>query len=137
MPACKAIRTPVYFRDNGIRGSEREEAHPFIRAREDRSLPIRKEAHLGAVHRSFYGRWSVGREDNAVPNSVLDAIKLGEWDFEPEAVDERLFDSTAAMPGTREKLTILAQRVEEGLPLWHSRDRRHYDEDVDEVGAMG
>lgn len=72
-----------------------------------------------------------------MPHSVLDAIKLGEWDFEPEAVDESLFDCTAAMPGTREKLKILAQRVQKGLPLWHSRDRLHYDEGVEEVGMSG
>lgn len=72
-----------------------------------------------------------------MPHSVLDAIKLGEWDFEPEAVDERLYDSTAAMPGTREKLSILARRVQEGLPLWHSRDRRHYDEGAAELEVNG
>jgi hypothetical protein len=72
-----------------------------------------------------------------VPHSVLDAIKLGEWDFEPENVDETLFDSTAAMPGTHEKLKILAQRVQKGLPLWHSRDRRHYDEEVEKVEVNG
>jgi hypothetical protein len=27
------------------------------------------------------------------------------------------------MPGTNEKLMILAQRAERGLPLWHERDR--------------
>jgi hypothetical protein len=68
---------------------------------------------------------------------VLDAIRLGEWDFEPEHVDESLYDSTAAMPGTREKLKILALRVQKGLPLWHSRDRRHYDEELAEVEVNG
>lgn len=65
-----------------------------------------------------------------MPDSVLDAIKMGIWDFEPEDVDEKSFDSTTAMPGTREKLKVLAQRVQSGLPLWHSRDRRDYDEDT-------
>jgi hypothetical protein len=63
-----------------------------------------------------------------VPNSVLEAIKLGLWDFEPENVDETRFASTKAMPGTHEKLAILAQRVQKGLPLWHSQDRRDYED---------
>jgi len=64
-----------------------------------------------------------------VPNSVLEAIKLGVWDYEPENVEESDFRSTVAMPGTAEKLHVLAQRVEEGLPLWHSRARLAYDDD--------
>ena len=64
-----------------------------------------------------------------MPNSVLEAIKLGIWDFEPEQVDEARFDSTKALPGTDEKLKILAERVQSGLPLWHSQDRRDYDEE--------
>jgi hypothetical protein len=69
------------------------------------------------------------REEFAVPNSVLEAIKLGMWDFEPEQVDETRFDCTKAMPGTKEKLSILAQRVQWGLPLWHPQDRRDFDEE--------
>lgn len=63
-----------------------------------------------------------------MPKSVLDAIKQGMWDFEPEPVDERRFRSTRAMPGTDEKLAVLAERVRSGLPLWHRRDRIDYDE---------
>jgi hypothetical protein len=58
---------------------------------------------------------------------VLDAIKEGYWDYEPEAVEEKRFPSTGAMPGTDEKLEVLAARVREGLPLWHGADRRDYD----------
>jgi hypothetical protein len=68
-----------------------------------------------------------------VPNSVLEAIKLGLWDFEPNHVDETRFASTTAMPGTEEKLAILAQRVQKGLPLWHSKDRRGYDDEQDDL----
>jgi hypothetical protein len=69
-----------------------------------------------------------------VPNSVLEAIKLGLWDFEPSNnVDVDDFSSTAALPGTKEKLDVLAERVRQGLPLWHNSDRRYY-EDVDPDG---
>ena len=60
--------------------------------------------------------------------SVLEAIRLGYWDFEPEDVAEAQFESTEAMPGTNDKLAILAKRVQEGLPLWHSCDRTDYEE---------
>jgi hypothetical protein len=59
----------------------------------------------------------------AVPESVLDAIRLGVWNFEPTEVDSREFDSTQASPGSGEKLAVLADRVQRGLPLWHPSDR--------------
>jgi hypothetical protein len=65
-----------------------------------------------------------------VVKSVLEAIKQGVWDFEPEVVEEKRFDATAAMPGTDEKLEVLAERVRSGLPLWHGRDRTDYDQDA-------
>ena len=65
---------------------------------------------------------------NTVPQSVLDAIKLGIWDYEPDECGDNKFDSTGAMPGTSEKLAILSARVREGLPLWHPDDRRTYDD---------
>lgn len=58
-----------------------------------------------------------------MPKSVLEAIKLGLWDFEPPEVDFGQFDASDAMPGTKEKLEELAQRVRNGLPLWHADDR--------------
>jgi hypothetical protein len=61
--------------------------------------------------------------------SVLEAIRLGQWDYEPREVDQRQFDSTVAMPGSDEKLAIMAERLEHGLPLWHPRDRRSWDDD--------
>ncbi len=60
--------------------------------------------------------------------SVLDAIKDGLWDFEPKAIEENSFNATGAMPGTSEKLSVLAERVQAGLPLWHGGDRTEYDE---------
>ncbi len=58
-----------------------------------------------------------------MPKSVLEAIRMGLWDFEPPEVGSSDYDGTDAMPGTREKLEVLAERVRAGLPLWHPRDR--------------
>ena len=55
--------------------------------------------------------------------SVLEAIKMGYWDYEPPDVPCSDFDASDDMPGTREKLRTLAIRVEHGLPLWHESDR--------------
>jgi hypothetical protein len=63
-----------------------------------------------------------------VAKSVLEAIKQGEWNYEPEAVEDQRFTATRAMPGTGEKLEVLAERVRAGLPLWHGQDRMDYDE---------
>lgn len=60
--------------------------------------------------------------------SVLEAIQEGNWDFEPENVDESIFDATGAMPGSNEKLSVMADRVRQGLPLWHGCDRTEYDD---------
>ncbi len=56
--------------------------------------------------------------------SVLDAIKMGQWDYEPEHTPPNDYDSTGALPGSDKKLDILAERVRRGLPLWHPNDRR-------------
>lgn len=66
-----------------------------------------------------------------VPESVLDAIRQGQWNFEPEDVGESQYDSTGALPGSPEKIRELADRAEEGLPLWHPGDRRSYDDSDD------
>jgi hypothetical protein len=65
-----------------------------------------------------------------VRKSILEAIRDGEWDYEPEQVAETRFDPTGAMPGTREKLSVLANRVQAGLPLWHGNDRTEYDDEA-------
>jgi len=62
-----------------------------------------------------------------VPKSVLEAIKMGFWDFEPSEVDNEMFDASDDMPGTKEKLQTLADRVRSGLPLWHDADRGDVD----------
>lgn len=66
-----------------------------------------------------------------MPESVLDAIKMGHWNFEPEEVDRSQYNPTRALPGSEDKLAILAQRVARGLPLWHPADRISYDEECE------
>jgi hypothetical protein len=66
-----------------------------------------------------------------VTKSVLDAIKEGIWDFEPEPIDGKQYAATRAIPGTREKLRVLAERARAGLPLWHEQDRADYEDVAD------
>ena len=65
----------------------------------------------------------LGRRSLTVPRSVLEAIKMGIWDFEPPEVDFGRYEAADAMPGTKEKLGVLAERAQRGLPLWHLFDR--------------
>jgi hypothetical protein len=67
-----------------------------------------------------------------VPRSVLDAIKEGQWDFEPGSQEPVVLKATTALPGSPEKLNVLSMRLEQGLPLWHDDDRLTYnDKDKD------
>lgn len=63
-----------------------------------------------------------------MPSSVIEAIRLGMWNFEPNEANETEFDSTDALPGSNRKLEILAERLRHGYPLWHPNDRRSYNE---------
>jgi hypothetical protein len=63
-----------------------------------------------------------------VPSTVLEAIKLGLWDFEPHNVETENFEACASMPGSEAKLQALAERVRRGLPLWHPDDRLEFEE---------
>ena len=70
-----------------------------------------------------------------MPNSVIDAIRQGIWDFEPEEKITDEFECTEALPGSSTKLSVLAERLSEGKPLWHPSDRLTYGDhlpDVDE-----
>lgn len=58
-----------------------------------------------------------------MPKSILEAVKMGLWDFEPLELDCSQFEASDAMPGTREKLNALAERLRQGIPLWHEADR--------------
>ena len=60
--------------------------------------------------------------------TVLEAIKQGDWEFEPPQVNRDEYESTRALPGSKEKLDLLVERVEGGLPLWHPDDRMSYDD---------
>ena len=73
--------------------------------------------------------WS--RKEFVVPESVLEAIRHGKWDFEPSDIAEEEYNCTAALPGSNEKISALAERAEEGLPLWHPADRRSFDDSED------
>lgn len=66
-----------------------------------------------------------------MPSSILDAIKMGIWDFDPEnqsADNEDQYRPTSSLPGSEEKLAVLSERIREGLPLWHPQDRYTYDD---------
>ncbi|MEM6797917.1 MAG: hypothetical protein AAF589_00245 [Planctomycetota bacterium] len=65
---------------------------------------------------------------DTIRKSILDAIQQGEWDYEPADTDCLRFPSTGALPGSDEKLAVLANRAQQGLPLWHDQDRRSYDD---------
>jgi hypothetical protein len=64
-----------------------------------------------------------------VPRSVIDAIRQGDWNYEPGKDEPVNLKETTALPGTMEKLDILAERLSKGLPLWHPRDRLTYEEE--------
>jgi hypothetical protein len=68
----------------------------------------------------------------AVPRSILEAIKQGDWNFEPTGEQPVHLKATGAMPGTHEKLEILAERLRMGLPLWHPSDRQTFDDALEE-----
>lgn len=58
--------------------------------------------------------------------NVFDAIlECGhDEDFNPAETTE--FRPTEAPAGSREKIAILAERVQRGMPLWHPLDRFDY-----------
>ncbi len=58
--------------------------------------------------------------------NVFEAIlKYGhDEDFVPD--DSNGFESTQAPAGSKEKLDVLAERVQRGEPLWHPDDRPDY-----------
>ena len=68
----------------------------------------------------------MGEDD--VFNNVLDAIREGDWFFEPAELKPAQYNATKAIPGTEEKLAVLAARARAGLPLWHEADRPDYED---------
>jgi hypothetical protein len=65
----------------------------------------------------------------AVPRSIIQAVREGDWDFEPTTQEPVQLKATVALPGTDAKLDVLAERLRLGLPLWHPRDRLTYGEE--------
>jgi hypothetical protein len=63
-----------------------------------------------------------------VPRSILEAIQQGDWEFEPGGEELVSLKPTTALPGTAEKLLVLAERLQQGLPLWHPADPRSYED---------
>lgn len=59
--------------------------------------------------------------------SVLEQIRNGNWNYEPPTVDKKDYDATSALPGTEEKVGLMAARALNGLPLWHPDDRSTFD----------
>lgn len=70
---------------------------------------------------------AIGEKEAGVPKSVLEAIKQGITTFEPKECRDREYDATGAIPGTRDKVDVLAERAAQGLPLWHPEDRADYE----------
>ena len=61
--------------------------------------------------------------------SVLDANPTVDCYDEPDVSSASgEFAATDAEPGSREKLDILADRIRQGMPLWHPEDRHVEDE---------
>ncbi len=77
-----------------------------------------------------FGRIELEQGAMAVPDSifepqtVLDAIRLKRWNFEPHDIAREDYEACGSMPGTPDKISILAERVRRGLPLWHPADRQ-------------
>jgi hypothetical protein len=87
---------------------------------QQRTTPLRSVANLSM---------SVSMEgSSSVSKSILEAIQQGLWDYEPAEAHANEFRATGAMPGTDQKLSILAERVRRGLPLWHPSDRKDFDQ---------
>lgn len=58
-------------------------------------------------------------------NNVFEAIlKYGhDEDFAPRESD---FEPTDAPAGSMDKIDVMRQRIESGLPMWHEEDRCDY-----------
>ena len=84
--------------------------------------------HQGMNDFVFGGTMLPPMPGNNGPDTVLDAVYgpgYGE-DFVPTGNDA--FHSTDAIPGTMEKLDVMAERIANGQPLFHEGDRESYDE---------
>ena len=89
-------------------------------------------SHLGPVAASGIGVVTGPKlgeyEELIVSNSILDAIRQGQWDYEPKQVPQDEYNATRALPGSDAKVGIMAARIEQGLPLWHPEDALTFDD---------
>ena len=51
--------------------------------------------------------------------------RRGTEDAGPEALPPEAYPATGAEPGSAEKVRVLVERAEQGLPLWHPQDRQY------------
>jgi hypothetical protein len=56
--------------------------------------------------------------------TIFDALKKYGHDEDYEPKPDALFFPTMFWPGSDEKIEVLRQRVEHGLPLWHEQDEQ-------------
>jgi hypothetical protein len=66
------------------------------------------------------------RRNTIVANSILEAVKMGLWHCLPHTVDYDELEASDAMPGTREKLDMLAEHLRRAVPV------RHFDDSLDD-----
>ena len=59
-----------------------------------------------------------------VQDSIFEALKKYGHDEDYEPKPDSLFFPTMFSPGSDEKIEVLRQRVELGLPLWHEDDEK-------------
>jgi hypothetical protein len=57
-------------------------------------------------------------------NTIFEALKRYGHDEDYEPKPDALFFPTMHSPGSDEKIEVLRQRVELGLPLWHENDEK-------------
>ncbi len=58
--------------------------------------------------------------------NVFEAILESGHDEDFVPVKSENYLRTDAPAGSREKLSVLAERIRKGMPLWHPEDRRDY-----------
>lgn len=64
--------------------------------------------------------------------TLLDAIRQGVWNGESATQPSVETAPTQALPGSPEKVLVLAERQRQGAPLWHPEDRLTYGEDAED-----
>ena len=74
--------------------------------------------------------WKGGTTSCQVPSFRQSGRAIGNLSPSNSGSTEE-YDCTRALPGSDEKVKVLAARIAQGLPLWHPSDRRAYREDDD------